>query len=63
MAEVPEGLSLNEYKMRQAHYARVAARMPLGSAERRSALEQVRLTKRMIDRLRLPGRTKSENSS
>ena len=54
MAEVPEGLSLDEYRMRQAYYARAASRLPIGSEEKRSALEQVRLTQRLIDRLTRP---------
>jgi len=59
---VPEGLSLDEYKMRQAYYARIATRLKIGSEEKRAALEQVRLTQRMIDRVRRPGRTKPEDS-
>jgi hypothetical protein len=54
MPEVPQGLSLDEYRMRQAYYARTASRLPIGSEEKRSALEQVRLTQRMIDRLTRP---------
>jgi len=54
MPEVPEGLSLDEYRMRQAYFARTASRLPIGSEEKRSALEQVRLTQRMIDRLTRP---------
>jgi hypothetical protein len=60
--QVPKGLSLDEYRMRQAFYARTASRLPIGSEEKRSALEQVRLTQRMIDRLRQPRGPKPEVS-
>jgi hypothetical protein len=60
--QVPEGLSLDEYRMRQAYYARTASRLPIGSAERRSALEQIRLTQRMIDRLMPPRGRRPEAS-
>jgi hypothetical protein len=62
MPEVPEGLSLDEYRMRQAYYARTASRLPIGSEEKRSALEQVRLTQRLIDRLTRPHSPKPEAS-
>jgi uncharacterized protein YlzI (FlbEa/FlbD family) len=55
---MPEGLSLDEYRMRQAYYARSASRLPIGSEEKRSALEQVRLSEQMIDSLRRQGRAK-----
>jgi hypothetical protein len=55
MAEIPQGLRLDEYRMRQADFARIASRLPVGSEEKRSALEQVRLIQRMIDDLRRPG--------
>jgi hypothetical protein len=56
--QVPEGLSLNEYRMRQAYYARTASRLPIGSKEKRSALEQVRLSEQMIDNLSKQGGAK-----
>jgi hypothetical protein len=62
MAEVPEGLTLGEYRMRQAYYARITARLAAGSDEKRTALEQVRLAQRMIDRLRQLGNPKPEAS-
>ena len=62
MPEVPEGLTLEEYRMRQAYYARIASRLSVGSEEKRNALEQVRLTQHMIDRLRRQGGPKLEAS-
>jgi hypothetical protein len=47
-------LTLDEYRISQVCYARAASRLPIGSEEKRSALEQVGLTQRMIDRLRRP---------
>jgi uncharacterized protein YlzI (FlbEa/FlbD family) len=61
--QVPEGLSLDEYRMRLVYYSRTASRLPVGSEEKRSALEQVRLNEQMIDSLRRQGRAKPGVSS